>query len=741
MNAQKITRDAVLAYMASPGFQPGKLKELARGMRIPQAAYRDFRRLVKELESEGLVVRLRHNLYAPPGGCPQMVGMLRVHPKGFGFVVGEGNQADVFVPKAELRQAIDGDQVRVEIISGAGEGKGPEGRIAEVVKETCRDFVGSFERRGRRWVVVVDDPAMGRDIYVDGGGKSELEEGMKVLVRITERGWGYDGLRGEIVEVLGFSTDPHLDFLTVVKRFDLPTEFPPAVKAEAELADLEVEDELRCRQDLRLLDCVTIDPVDARDFDDAVSLERVSGGGYHLGVHIADVSHFVQAGTGLDKEARNRSTSVYLLDRVIHMLPEGLAAGLCSLLPEEDRLAVSVLAELDEGGEVMGFEIVESVICSRGRLTYEEVQAVFDEKEEGMGKARDFADMLRTMLALSRKRRLIRRRRGSLDFDLPEPRVVLDDDGRPTALGRQPRLESQQLVEEFMLLANECVGGHAGEDRLPVLYRVHGAPDPEKLKLLTDMISPSKAKVGKTGRITPKELQVQLEQVQGRPDGALLHKLLLQAMMKAEYAPVDIGHFGLACRRYLHFTSPIRRYPDLLVHRILKAEMAGEMDGERRNILEEQLEQLGRWTSQCERRAEQAERIYVKTKQLRYMEEYVGELFPGLVSGILRGGFFVEVGDFAVDGFCFLRNLDDYFEFDERRHRLVGRRTRRVIQLGMEVKVQITGVDWAAQEMDLLLVGEDSTESRSKKKKKSKNKGKKKSKKKKKQRTKIRRKR
>lgn len=683
-------------------------------MRIPQAAYRDFRRLVKELESEGLVMRLRHNLYALPGGRPQMVGMLRVHPKGFGFVVGAGDQADVFVPKTELRQAIDGDQVRVEIISGAGEGKGPEGRIAEVVKETDRDFVGSFERRGRRWVVVVDDPAMGRDIYVDGGEKAELEEGMKVLVRITERGWGYDGLRGEIVEVLGFSTDPQLDFLTVVKRFDLPTEFPPAVKAEVELADLDVEGELRHRRDLRFLACVTIDPVDARDFDDAVSLECVSGGGYRLGVHIADVSHFVQAGTGLDKEARNRGTSVYLLDRVIHMLPEELAAGLCSLLPGEERLAVSALAELDEGGELVGFEIVESVIRSRGRLTYEEVQAVFDEVEEGMGEARDFAELLREMLALSRKRRAIRRRRGSLDFDLPEPRVVLDDDGRPTALGREPRLESQQLVEEFMLLANECVGDHAGKDRLPVLYRIHGAPDPGKLKLLTDILSPAKAKADKTGRIKPKELQVLLEQIGGRKDGPLLHKLLLQAMMKAEYAPVDIGHFGLACRRYLHFTSPIRRYPDLLVHRIFKAEMAGKMDGERRAALEEQLDQLGRWTSQCEQRAEQAERIYVKTKQLRYLEEYVGEVFPGLVSGVLRGGFFVEVGDFVVDGFCFLRNLDDYFEFDERRRRLVGRRTRRVIQLGMEVKVQITGVDWAAQEMDLLLVGGDTAESRSK---------------------------
>ena len=309
------------------------------------------------------------------------------------------------------------------------------------------------------------------------------------------------------------------------------------------------------------------------------------------------------------------------------------------------------------------------------------------------------------MQELRAKRREIRRRRGSLDFDLPEPRVVIDDRGQPTALGCYPRLESHQLIEEFMLVANECVGQHMAERQLPVLYRVHRAPDADKLERLADIV-PSFT-VEKGAELKPKDVQNWLAVIAARADGPLLTKLLLQAMMRAEYAAEDIGHFGLACRPYLHFTSPIRRYPDLLVHRVLKSHLVGELDDGYCQDLQHQMGWLGRWTSQCERRAEEAERTYVKIKQLRYLEGFVGEVFPGLVSGVLRGGFFVEVGDFMVDGFCFLRDLDDYFEFDADRHRLIGRRTRQIIQVGASVRVQIAGVDWNAQEMDLLLVDGD----------------------------------
>jgi ribonuclease R len=716
----EVTRQTILDYMQTPNFRPGKMKEWAREMGVPQATYRDFRRMVKELEEEGLVVSLRHNRYSPVNSAKVgIVGVLRVHPRGFGFVITEGNKEDIFIPPGGLREGVDGDQVRVEVtIEGEGE-KGPEGHVVEVVKRTKRKFVGTFLRRGRRMVVEVDDPGLGRDIFLNALSIEEVHEGEKVLVRITERGWGYDGLQGEITEVLGDPEDPGLDFLSTIRRFDLPVDFSTVVMEEMAGVSLNIDREREQRADLRSLCCLTIDPEEARDFDDAVSVETLAGGGYRLGVHIADVSHFVQPGTALDREACARGTSVYLIDRVIHMLPERLAAELCTLKSGEDRLAVSVSIEMDAAAEVVGFELQESVIRSAGRLTYREVQAVFDGEDEEMGGAVGFSEPLQLLRQISKKRGTVRRRRGALDFDLPEPRVEVDAKGVPTGLGRYPRLESHRLIEECMLVANECVGRYLGERGLPVLYRIHRAPDWEKLQRVADLLPNFKLEKGAV--MQPRDLQLLLRQVEGRKDGPLLNKLMLQALRRAEYAPEDMGHFGLACKGYLHFTSPIRRYPDLLVHRVLKAHLSGDPDRGCVAGLRDQIDWMGKWTSECERRAEEAERVYVRIKQLRYMENFVGEVFPGVVSGVLRGGFFVTVGDFMVDGFCFLRDMEDYFEFDAQRHRLRGRKTGKVIQLGLPVDVKIAGVDWKAQEMDLLLVNgklPSSAEPKKKKKKK-----------------------
>lgn len=724
-----VTRQKILDYMQMPNFRPGKMKELAREMGVGQPFYRDFRRMMKELEEEGQIVRLRHNRYSPVSSAKAgVVGMLRVHPRGFGFVITEGNKEDIFIPPGGLKEGVDGDRVRAEVtVEGGGE-KGPEGHVVEVVERTERKFVGTFSRRGRRMVVEVDDPALGRDIFLNAPPVDEVHEGYKVLVRITERGWGYDGLQGEITEVLGDPEDPALDFLSTVRRFDLPVDFSTGAMEEVAGVSLDLDRERELRADLRSLCCFTIDPEEARDFDDAVSVEALAAGGYRLGVHIADVSHFVQSGTALDREACARGTSVYLVDRVIHMLPERLAAELCTLQAGEDRLAVSVSIEMDDAAEVVGFELQESVIRSAGRLTYQEVQAVFDGEDEGMGGAVGFSELLQLLRQLSQKRGKIRRRRGSLDFDLPEPRVEVDARGKPTALGRYPRLESHRLIEECMLVANECVGKYLGERGLPVLYRIHRAPDWEKLQRVVDLLPNFKWEKGAV--MQPRDLQLLLGQIEGRKDGPLLNKLLLQALRRAEYAPEDVGHFGLACRGYLHFTSPIRRYPDLLVHRVLKAHLSGDLDRGYSAGIRDQIGWMGKWTSECERRAEEAERVYMRVKQLRYMEDLVGEIFPGVVSGVLRGGFFVSVGNFMVEGFCFLRNMEDYFEFDAQRHRLRGRKTGEVIQLGLQVDVQIAGVDWKAQEMDLLLVNgkfpSSVAQKRKKKKKRSAGKGKKK---------------
>lgn len=704
-SSSRVSRERLVAHLAGPGYQPAKMKELARDLGVPQESYRDFRRLVKELEREGRLLCLRHNRYALPGVRDLVVGKLRVHPRGFGFVVAPDAPADLYIPRAGMAQAVDGDMVRAEV-TGRGDdedGRGLEGRILEVVAPAERTFVGTVERRGSGLAVAVDDPSVPRDIHLDGPLPDGLGQGYRVLVRITERGWGHDGLRGQVEEVLGRADEPRLDFLSVVKRFDLPLEMPAAVQQEEAELRLDVAAEMPRRRDLRDLRCFTIDPVEARDFDDAVSVETVADG-YRLGVHIADVSHFVGPGTALDREAFQRGTSVYLLDQVVHMLPTSLAAGLCTLAPEAERLAVSVLVDLDRRGHVRQYEIVESVIRSVARLTYQQVQAAFDGVAAAAGAAAGLGDELEAMRRLARLRHRIRQVRGALDFDLPEPRVELDSLARPVSLGRYPRLESHRLVEEFMLVANECVGERAAQLRLPVLYRVHRPPHAGKLaavaQIVPDFHVPSDANVH------PADVQRLLARVVDRPDGQLVQRLLLQALRRAEYAVEDAGHFGLACRRYVHFTSPIRRYPDLLVHRVLKAHLHGQLTPSYRDDLERGMGWMARWTSQSEQRAEEAERMYVRIKQLRYMEEFVGREFDGRVSGVLRGGFFVELAELLVEGFCFVGSLGDYFDYDERRLRLVGRRTRRLVQLGMPVRVRIAGVDWKAQKMDMALVGQ-----------------------------------
>jgi ribonuclease R len=412
----------------------------------------------------------------------------------------------------------------------------------------------------------------------------------------------------------------------------------------------------------------------------------------------------VPQGSALDEEARQRGTSVYLLDKVIHMLPPRLAAEICTLAPGEDRLAISIFVEVDGNGCRVDYRICESVIHSAGRLTYGQVQRVFDGDVEAAGAAAEFANELESMRQLTRQLTQIRMERGALDFAIDQPRVEVDSESKPIGLGRYPRWESHRLIEEFMLLANECVADFSLRRNLPALFRIHRPPSAAGLAELAGIVSSARVEIGPDDEVRPKDLQLFLKQIAEREDAALINKIVLKAMSRAEYARLNSGHFGLACSGYLHFTSPIRRYPDLWVHRVIKNAIAG---AKYNNGLDpDALQELACWMSARERRAEEAERIYVKTKQMRYMEQFVGEQFSGIVSGILRGGFFVQVGDFMVDGFCFLRDLGDYFTLDEKKQRLVGRRSKRVFQLGTAVKVVIAGVDWAAREMALELLEE-----------------------------------
>jgi ribonuclease R len=720
----KITREKILSHIAKTTYQPGKMKELAKTMGVTQADYREFRQLVKGLVREGALMRGRHSRYMQPSTIDQVVGRLKVHIRGFGLLARSGDSSDVFIQARDLGEAMDGDLVGVALTGASSRRGEPLGRVTEIVEQVQGEFLGTYRVRGRRHLVSPDEAGVNRDIFLDGKPSGGVKEGYKVVVRIVERDVGYDGLRGEIIEILGDPDDPKLDFLSLVRRFDLQVDFSDAVQQEAEQARIDLD--LTRREDLRGLSCCTIDPDEAKDFDDAISIEKIENGHRVLGVHIADVSHFVQEGTELDKEAKDRATSVYLLDRVIHMLPARIAADICTLAPGEDRLAMSIFIEVDANGALVDYRICESVIHSAGRLTYGQVQSVFDGRLEDAGPAVDFTDDLALMRQLAQQRTKIRLERGALDFAIDQARVVVDEESRPIALGRYPRWESHRLIEEFMLLANECVADFAQRRQLPVLYRVHRPPSSVGLVELGGIVSSLRVELGPDDEVRPKDLQLFLRQIADRKDAPLINKLVLKAMSRAEYTSGNSGHFGLACSSYLHFTSPIRRYPDLWVHRVIKRFIAEEKGNGAIEV--EGLLGLGRWTSARERRAEEAERIYIKTKQMRYMEQFVGEQFPGVVSGVLRGGFFVQVGDFMVDGFCLLRDLDDYFIMDEKRHRLVGRRSGRVFELGTPVNVVVADVDWAAREMDLVLVEDGESGKRGKGKGKSKNRSKSKSK-------------
>lgn len=699
----------VLAYLGGERYRPSKLKDLARSLGVGSDDYAQFRRLMHDLEHRGEVTRVHRGRFVLRSALRSTWGRVRVHPKGFAFVVRAGAEADVFVPAGSLLDAADGDWVEVEITqAGDGGDELPRGRVVAVRSAPRRQLVGTYRHRGRHGLVVVDEAL----VSLDAAPAEPARDGDLVVIELDADTPQLPGraLRGRVLRTLGDPEDPRHDFDTVVLAHGIPcgdgAEAEAAVAARIPGAAADRRAQLSLRRDLRSLTVVTIDPDTARDFDDAVSLEPLDSGCQRLGVHIADVAHYVPAGGPVDRQARERGTSVYLLDRVVHMLPRGLAGDLCTLAPGEDRLALSVLLDVDGAGRIQKRAFCLSVIHSAARLTYRQVQAALEGGGHGAGPAAAHAVLLGEMADLSQRLRARRLGRGAIDFDLPEAEVEMGPGGVPTALGKAPRLRSHRLVEEFMLAANEAVAAEVAEADLDVLYRIHDPPDPEKLDRFRELAAALGHRLPPAEALTSGDLQTALEQLANRPDTALLGQLLLRAMMRARYA-VDpgAGHFGLASQCYLHFTSPIRRYPDLVVHRALRAHLSG---GEQPAATDADggLEWLAEWTSHCERRGEAAERDYTRLKQLRFMSGRVGEEFDGVVSGVVGAGAFVELGEWMVEGFCPVRLLaDDFYEFDEVRHRLRGRRTGVVLALGTPVRVRVLSVELPLRRMDLLLVG------------------------------------
>jgi ribonuclease R len=698
-----VDQQRILEFMSKGAYRPLKLRELAKALKISDEEYGGFRRMIRSMLRDGLLVKVKRGRLGLPDKLNLVVGNLVSTKDGYGFVVPEDKSEDVYVRADDVGTALHGDKVIVRLY---GRRKGPtrEGAIIKILKRARTNLVGTYHQGKFFSFVEPDDRRIPRDIYVAPVNSREAQEGQKVLVSLEEWMDPHLGPEGKIMEVLGYPDDPGMDILTLMKDYGLPLGFPPEVKSEVDKSPQKIEKkELGKRIDFRNKNCFTIDPADAKDHDDAVSLERKGDGNYILGVHIADVSYYVKENSLLDREALKRGNSVYLVDRVIPMLPERLSNDLCSLKPNRNRLTLSCLLELDPEGGLVQYQIMEGLIRSKAKLNYDEVQRFFDDGESA-ARLEGLEDDLLEMRKLSQK--LLERRiaRGSLDFDLPEAKVLLGKDGKVQKIFQVARLESHRLIEEFMLLANKTVARHVSHLAVPFLYRVHEEPDQEKMEGFSDFVATLGHSFKVSGKTRPKKIQRFLKSVEGSPEEELINEVLLRSLKKACYQPENVGHFGLAFGHYTHFTSPIRRYPDLLVHRILREIQNGEYEFERQNQLLHRLPRIGEITSERERLADEVERESIKIKQIEYMGDKLGEEHEGLISGVVPFGFFVRLDNLLAEGLVRVSSLeDDYYVHDERKHRWVGRHKKRVFKLGDRVKVLVARVDKEEKEIDFVL--------------------------------------
>lgn len=705
-----VERKELMSFLLQEECRPCTFETLQEELNIKgEKEIAELYRLLSVLEEEGFICKTPQGRYAPLRGNNMLVGTLQGHNRGYAFLLPEApGEADVFIPPDKTGGALHRDRVIVRLLSAKKDGR-REGEVTRILKRENKYLVGTYEGSRRSGIVVPDDRRIPHKIQVGAIKDQKVRSGDKVLLEVSR--WPSPNnpeLEGKITEVIGPAGAPGVDITSIQKRFGLPDAFPEKTLQELEKykeEDIEKVAATEDRLDLRDLELVTIDGADAKDLDDAVSLERTADGDYRLGVHIADVSWYVQEGSALDREALKRGTSAYLVDRVIPMLPPGLSNDLCSLNPGVPRLAVSVFIDLDEKGKILRYKYAPSLICVRERMTYDDVNLILDGDPQARRRYERFTGVFEDMHKLAATLKERRKAQGALDFNFPEAKITLDDQGKPLKIEAQHGGPAESMIEEFMLLCNGVIATHFRRLKTPFIYRIHEQPEVDKLFALRDFLTLFNIKLkGDLSEIKPKQFQQILHQVEGTAVEKIVSYVLLRSLPQARYSDAPLGHFGLATGDYTHFTSPIRRYPDLIVHRLLRKLLPGKLPATEKRRLTKLLPKVAASSSEAERTAVEAERATQELKKLEYMQGKEGEEYDGLISGVTSFGFFVELPD-TVEGLVHVSMLQgDYFIFDQKRYTLTGERSGTVYRLGDPVRVRLVRVDWEMRSIHFLPV-------------------------------------
>lgn len=711
------TAEKLLTYMKDEAYKPLTVQELEEAFIIEDSSeFKNFVKALVVMEEKGLVVRTRSNRYGLPEKMNLVRGKLSAHAKGFAFVIpDEPGLDDIFIPPTETNNALNGDIVLARVTSESS-GQRREGTIIRILERGVQQIVGTYTESKHFGFVLPDDKKFTSDIFIPKNASLGAVEGHKVVVKLIAYPDGRKSAEGEIIQILGHKNDPGVDILSIIHKHGLPIEFPDVVLKQAmETPEVISESELENRRDLRDQTIVTIDGADAKDLDDAVTVTKLENGHYKLGVHIADVTHYVQEHSPIDDEASERGTSVYLVDRVIPMIPHRLSNGICSLNPHVDRLTLSCEMEINASGEVVSHEIFQSVIKTTERMTYSDVNKILEDQDEELLKRYEslvpmFQEM-EELAAILRNKRMVR---GAIDFDFKESKVIVDEDGKPSDVVLRERSVAEKLIEEFMLAANETVAEHFHWMDVPFIYRIHEDPKEEKLQRFFEFITNFGYLVrGTANSVHPRALQEIIEEVKGKPEEMVISTVMLRSMQQAKYNPESLGHFGLSTRFYTHFTSPIRRYPDLIVHRLIRTYLIeGKLDEATREKWKAMLSEIAEHSSSMERRAVEAERETDELKKAEYMEDKIGQEYDGIIGSVTNFGMFVELPN-TIEGLIHVSYMtDDYYRYDERHLAMIGERTGNVFRIGDEITVRVVAVNKDERSVDFEIVGMKGTRRR-----------------------------